>query len=310
MLNPFLVSFFSLSSSRSQWTTLCALQAPCWSVSKPACANLLGFWCTPVGIASFTMSTSFLPCWPCSPACLTPKSEHSDTPALCLVSTEVQYSRKNRESIHTQTNFTSKVFFMTLLYFLNWGENLQPNRCWRYQRVSSCFSGGRTNCFIQLTSVLVAREVLLFVSECAPPVSPAFVVSYCCPSKPQLIHNVIRQDIIGQYLPTCACQKKKLITCLDKVKKHYLLFTWFYIFWAFSHEADDWAGKSSYDSVRSAADHPAAVRHGEQQGGSWQSPRQTGGAAGHHQWGDAYTNTDQSADTQTLSQSKHKGQDF
>lgn len=218
MLNPFLVSFFSLSSSRSQWTTLCALQAPCWSVSKPACANLLGFWCTPVGIASFTMSTSFLPCWPCSPACLTPKSEHSDTPALCLVSTEVQYSHKNRESIHTQTNFTRKVFFMTLLYFLNWGENLQPNRCWRYQRVSSCFSGGRTNCFIQLTSVLVAREVLLFVSECAPPVSPAFVVSYCCPSKPQLIHNVIRQDIIGQYLPTCACQKKKLITCLDKVK--------------------------------------------------------------------------------------------
>lgn len=141
MLNPFLVSFFSLSSSRSQWTTLCALQAPCWSVSKPACANLLGFWCTPVGIASFTMSTSFLPCWPCSPACLTPKSEHSDTPALCLVSTEVQYSHKNRESIHTQTNFTRKVFFMTLLYFLNWGENLQPNRCWRYQRVSSCFSG-------------------------------------------------------------------------------------------------------------------------------------------------------------------------
>lgn len=40
------------------------------------------------------------------------------------------------------------------------------------------------------------------------------------------------------------------------------------VFFSISHEADVWHGGSSCDSVRSAADHPAATPLGEQQEGA------------------------------------------
>lgn len=81
------------SSSRIRWTTLCPLQAPNWSASKPGCVSFARFWWAPVGTASSMTSSSFPRCWRCSPACLTHKSEPSDTPAPCLVSSVGEQNR-------------------------------------------------------------------------------------------------------------------------------------------------------------------------------------------------------------------------